>query len=99
MPVDYGDARIWVPSAWNVNEGGCPAHGRGIVFLGVDPTGPCRDVGVTIGLSPIYIAPRGARPSRTVNGYGLYYVAPAFPTAHTPQSCSSPELRGPSPVP
>jgi hypothetical protein len=93
MPVDYGDARIWVPSDWNVNEGDCPAHERGVVFVGVDPTGPCRDVGVTIGLSPIYTAPRGARPSRTVNGYGLYYVAPASVTADAPQSFAVPELR------
>ncbi len=92
MPVDYGDARIWVPSDWNVNDGDCPKRGRGVVFLGVDPTGPCRDVGVTIGLSPISIAPHAAMPSRTVNGYELYSVAPAFVTADAPQSFAVPDL-------
>jgi hypothetical protein len=93
MPVDYGEARIWVPSDWKVSEGDCPARGSGVVFVGVDPTGPCRDVAVTIGLSRIYIAPQGATPSRTVNGYGLYSVAPASITADAPQSFAVPALK------
>jgi hypothetical protein len=93
MPVDYGEARIWVPSDWKVNAGDCPARGSGVVFVGVDPTGPCRNVGVTIGLSPIFVAPQGATPSRTVNGYGLYSVAPTSVIADAPQSFAVPELQ------
>jgi heat shock protein HslJ len=73
VPVDYGDARLFVPADWKVTAGGCPGPAPAWVEVG----GPYK--GICGGSTPsTFLAIWGfteahdPAPARVVHGYSLY---------------------------
>ena len=83
VPVDYGDARVFVPHTWKVVTDLCPGRVAGYVGLGDAFTHGCEGAPPSfVGLSAT-LPDHSARPTHVVNGYALYaagtsYVVPAL---------------------
>ena len=78
VPVDFGDARIYVPRAWSVTTEGCASEpSPGWIELGASYQGGCMGpadrkpfVQITGAVSPTH----SPDPARVVHGYRLYAV-------------------------
>jgi hypothetical protein len=84
-PVDFGDARLWVPPSWRVVFGACTGLASGWIVLDEPYDDSCRQRAATIQLGELSAGSVPSRPALTVNGYRLYSTAPdtyAVPDLH-----------------
>lgn len=72
-PVDYGDARLWVPPTWEVAFGACEGLASGFVETDYSYDDSCRKSPSLVKLDPIDLrwSAHGAR-LRVINGYRVF---------------------------
>ena len=84
-PVDYGDARLWVPPTWRIVFGNCDAPAQGFVQTDNSYGQSCSNKTTVIKLDPLTTTNFPGRPSETIHGYHLFAAAPnvyAVPALH-----------------
>lgn len=76
VPVDYGDARVYVPSNWTVTAGGCPTDqsAPGWIDVGGPYKSVCNAGAAWKTLVEIFrfASAAGSRSARIINGYRVY---------------------------
>ena len=75
VPVDFGDARLFVPADWVVTAGGCPGSAPAWVEVGGPYKQACNGGPSTFIDISSFTGPHEATPARVVHGYSLYGVA------------------------
>jgi hypothetical protein len=84
-PVDYGDARLWVPPTWRIVFGNCDAPAHGFVQTDTSYGQSCSNKTTVIKLDPLTTTNVPGRPSATIHGYRLFATGPntyAVPALH-----------------
>ena len=95
VPVDYGDARLFVPADWKVTAGGCPGSAPAWVEVGGPYKQTCTGTPSTFIDISSFTGPHEATPARVVHGYSLYAVAGNPDTFVVPALHATIDARGP----
>ena len=76
IPVDFGDARLWIPPTWKVvRAGDCPADSRaGWMSLGLSGTeGLCGSGTATLTISTLSESVPAGSDRRTINSFAVFH--------------------------